>query len=138
MEEAIVAAARRWLDTPFQHQQRMLGVGVDCAGVVIGVARELGLSEFDVTGYARQADGRELERLCDENMTRVPPGELRLGDVLLLRFGREPQHLAVVTGLDPVYILHATSEIGRCVEHSMDAQWRRRIVRAYRLPWGVC
>jgi NlpC/P60 family putative phage cell wall peptidase len=132
--DLVVAEARRWLKTPFLHQGRLRGVGVDCAGVVIGVAHDLGLSAFDVTGYARHPDGRSLEAMCDANMTRVAMDEVRAGDVLLMRFGREPQHLAIVTQASPMQILHAQGEIGACVEHSLDVRWRRRIVRAYRLP----
>ena len=33
----VVAAAREWLGTPFHHQARLRGVGVDCVGLVIGV-----------------------------------------------------------------------------------------------------
>ena len=39
----VVTAAREWIDTPFHHQARLKGVGVDCVGLVIGVARELAL-----------------------------------------------------------------------------------------------
>ena len=48
----VVAAALAWTDTPFHHQARLKGVGVDCVGLVIGVARELGLiaPDFDVVG----------------------------------------------------------------------------------------
>ena len=35
----IVTEARTWVRTPYHHQARLKGVGVDCAGLVIGVAR---------------------------------------------------------------------------------------------------
>jgi cell wall-associated NlpC family hydrolase len=59
---AIVTAARSWLGTPYRHQHRERGVGVDCAGLVIGVARQLGIvpADFDVNGYSRQPDGSLL------------------------------------------------------------------------------
>ena len=51
------------------------------------------------------------------------------GDLLLMRFAGEPQHLAVFTGET---IIHAYQATGRVVEHSLDDKWRRRIVRVYR------
>ena len=36
----IVAAARRWLGTPYHHQATRQGVGADCLGLVRGVWRE--------------------------------------------------------------------------------------------------
>lgn len=125
--EQIVAEARTWLKTPFRHQGRVRGVGVDCAGVVVGVAHALGLSTFDHTGYGREPHGGMLKRLLDAHLDRVT-GEPQPGDVLLMRFEREPQHLAIVSDLG---IIHAYERVGRCVEHGLDEVWRRRIVRAY-------
>ena len=36
MRDSIVAEARTWLDTPYLHQGRRKGHGVDCLGLVIG------------------------------------------------------------------------------------------------------
>ena len=38
-----VRVARTYIDTPFQHMGRLPGVGLDCAGVLVCVARELSL-----------------------------------------------------------------------------------------------
>jgi hypothetical protein len=43
----ILREARTWLDTPFCHQGRKKGVGVDCLGVLVGVARALRLRAAD-------------------------------------------------------------------------------------------
>lgn len=135
---AVVAEARRWLDTPFQHQGRLLGVAVDCAGVVTEIARALGLETCDVCDYQRQPDGARLQALCEQHMDRVPPGtSVQPGDVLLMRLAREPQHLAIVSRVDedgrPAAIIHAYAEVGKVVEHGLDLIWRRRIIRAYRM-----
>jgi cell wall-associated NlpC family hydrolase len=133
----IVAEARRWLRTPFVHQGRLLGVAVDCAGVATETARALGLETCDARDYHRQPDGATLERLCDEHMARVPYGApVEPGDVLLMRIAREPQHLAIVSAVadgKPAALIHAYTEVGEVVEHSLDARWRRRIIRAYRM-----
>lgn len=44
--EAIVAAAREWVGTPYRHQQRVKDWGVDCAGLILGVGIELGILKF--------------------------------------------------------------------------------------------
>lgn len=130
----IVAAAREWLDTPYVHQGRLLGVGVDCAGLIVGVARTCGLSDYDVSGYARIPDGSSLQAACDETMTRAD--EPQLGDVLLFRFERQPQHLAFVA--DYAYgglsIVHAYAPAGKVVETRFDEQWQRRLVQTYVMP----
>lgn len=39
--EAIIAAARSWLGTPYHHQASLKGVGSDCLGLIRGIWREL-------------------------------------------------------------------------------------------------
>ena len=39
--EDIIAAARRWIDTPYLHQSSLIHVGCDCLGLVRGVWREV-------------------------------------------------------------------------------------------------
>ena len=130
--EAIVAAARGWLGTPWRHQGRLKGVAVDCAGLVVGVGRELGLLAFDTRAYGRIPDGQRLRALCDQHLRPKPVAEVAPGDVLLLRFTRHPQHLALAGDRGtPFSLIHAYAEAGACVEHGADAKWLRRIVAAY-------
>lgn len=104
----IVAEAMRWEGRPFRHQGRAW-TGVDCAGLVIMVAKELGLSTYDKTDYGRRAEGVEFLREFVREMG--PQRELedaRPGDVLLFRDGRFVTHAAIV--LDPrprLKIIHA-------------------------------
>lgn len=129
---AVVAEARRFVGTPFQHTGRNEH-GMDCAGLVIKVAHALGLSAFDFTCYARHPDGWTMRMLCDEHMTRKDG--LEPGDVALIRFFREPQHLGVI-GDYPVAghvsLIHAYRR--GVVEHILDQAWRQRIVQVYSLP----
>ena len=39
--EAVIAAARGWIGTPYLHQASLKGVGTDCLGLVRGVWREV-------------------------------------------------------------------------------------------------
>lgn len=128
----VVAAARGWLGTPWHHQGRLKGVGVDCVGLVIGVARELDLSIFDVTGYHHRPALGAVEQGCRAQMLPVDPATP--GDVLLFEVGGQPQHLGFLTD---VGVLHALAPMRRVVEHRLDEEWTRRIVAAFRLPGVV-
>lgn len=128
--EEIVCAARTWLGTPFHHQGRLKGTGVDCAGLIVGVARELGLSAFDTTGYGRRPNTRELEAICHSEMCPIA-GEAGPGDVWLVEADGRPQHLAFATD---VGLLHAYAPARRVVEHGIDDRWRRRLIAAFALP----
>ncbi len=132
--------ARNWVGTPFQHQGRKKGVGVDCVGLVIGVAHELQMTEDDYNGYSDQAFPKLMQALLDEHGIKVPTSEMRPGDVLFLRY-MEPQHLAIFTEKNT--IIHADNttaarqaygKMGRCIEHILNDRWRRRIIAVYRVP----
>lgn len=125
----IVAAARSWLYTPFHHQGRLKGVGVDCLGVILGVAHELKITDFDVKGYGRIPSGKQIEEGLALHCNRVHISEMRNGDIILFRFDKEPQHLAFKTD---VGILHSYQSVGECVETSMDESWQRRLVSVWR------
>lgn len=124
----VVAEARTWLGTPFHHQARVKGVGVDCAGLVIGVARSLDLvpASFDVTGYARNPDGKSLLAFCDEHMHRIERSEMQPGDILVLRWDHDPQHLGIVGdylhgGLSLIHALGVPGDKrSRVIEHRLD------------------
>ena len=134
--DAIVAAARAAIDTPFVHQGRQAGVGLDCAGLLVHVASEIGVAPIDRSGYARMPGNGQIEEALQEHvdagiLVRVPMTDMRHGDLLLLRFGGEKaaRHLAVCAGET---MIHAWAMVGKVCEHRIDGVWKRCIVRVYR------
>lgn len=102
--DRVVAEAREWVGTPAHWQQSVKGVGCDCKGLVVGVARELGRPEADSL-FARKADYREGQidtRLLRQGLTDAldEVEEAKSGDVLLLRIGGLAQHLAICVSAD--------------------------------------
>lgn len=130
---SIVAKAREYIDTPFHHQGRVKAVGIDCVGLVIGVAHELGLSDFDVTGYSRQPDPIQFRAIMRAQLTERTFAQRQAGDVLSFAFIAE-QHVGIVTSIEPLTIVHCWAKVGRCVEHIVDAQWARRIRGVWTFP----
>ena len=137
----VVAEARAWVGTPYQHQQRLRGVAVDCVGLVIGVARALGLCEpgFDFNGYGRAPDGRTMLDECDALMTRVQASAIRPGHVLVLRYVNDPQHMAIAAdylhgGLSMVHALGTRDGKGRVLEQRFSSEISDRLVQVYALP----
>lgn len=94
-----VATARSYIGTPYHHQGRLPGVGLDCAGLVIAACWAHGLLplSFDVTGYARTPDGQSLKAYCDEHLQEVSQDWMQPGDVLLVRWQKgPPQHMGIL------------------------------------------
>ena len=63
--DEIVAAARECLGTPFHHQGRVLGYGLDCAGVAAHVARAVGCEVVEVSGYGRTPAHGQIEQALE-------------------------------------------------------------------------
>lgn len=134
---AIVREAREWIDCPYHHQARVKGVGVDCAGLVIGVARGVGIvpAGFDVNGYARQPDGVSLLRHCRQWMVQIDVSEMQEGDVIVTRFETDPCHFAILADYQHggLSMIHAVRGRG-VMEHRLDRTNMARVVAAFALP----
>lgn len=128
----IVKEARTWLNTPFRHQARLKGVGVDCLGVVIGVCKALKLAEGydDITNYSRRPNSQKIQAEIIKYGVPINLSDSMPGDIGLFKFTKEPQHFAIFTDIG---ILHAYSDAGKCIEHGFDGIWENRLVQVYRL-----
>jgi len=148
----IVEEARSFRGTRWQHQGRLKGFGIDCAGFIVNIAINartgISLNDSEVqsvadelqipNNYRRRSNGEELLRLLKEHMINVPKEEMVPGDVLALcdeaLHDRDiPRHLVIVTEINPytVRIIHA-SEHG-VVEHRMDSHWQQRVISCWRI-----
>ena len=128
----IIDAARSCLGTPFKHQGRIKGRSLDCAGLVITVGRDVGVDLTDVIGYGRNPTGQLLESALDsqpELVRIVNIHNRQAGDILLMRFDGEPQHLAIFEGTN---IIHSYAAVQKACEHLLTDEWANRIVRVYR------
>lgn len=85
----ISSAARLWINTPFHPQGRRIGIGVDCLGLIIGVANHLKLKSLQ---------GRDLScyDTCIYNVG-VPCAELMLSTL--------PMHFIKIDNPEPGAIL---------------------------------
>ena len=133
----IIAAALECMGTPFLHQGRVPGVGIDCAGLLVHCFKRLGLPHQDERGYPRTPFDGQLERILDSqpSLQRIALADAGPGDWLIMRMSRDPQHIALHAGFERghPYIIHSTSESGRVVRHRLDALNRTRVTGAYRM-----
>lgn len=105
---AVIASARTWLRTPFHHEARVKGVGVDCAQLLIAVFAEAGLvAEFTPAHYPHDWHfHQDEERYLAEISSYAHRVDTPLpGDIALFRFGRCASHAAIV--IDWPLCIHA-------------------------------
>lgn len=128
--DAIVAAVRRCVGTPFRMQGRLPGTGLDCLGVVAEAARAAG-GELRLPAYTLDGDHAALTRSWPTALGCVAVDKAEAGDVLVTAPSRHRRHFAVVT---PAGVVHAHAGIGRVVEGPLDRDWS--VLAAWRLPLG--
>lgn len=134
----IVRHARSWIGTPFRHQGRNPGLGVDCIGVVIDAMRRAGVVPpgWNYTGYGREPLNGLLQTELQKYLT--PTDQWAPGTVLLMRWFAEPQHVGIYAGQHPLAggdtVIHSCQSLGGCVEHTLSTKWRQRVCALYRIP----
>lgn len=127
----IILAARQCIGTPFRHQGRWPGRGLDCVGLVRYPAVALGLynDDADVFGYREIPDPERMERELENWFEPIDKSAIAPADILWLR-APQPQHLAIYTGST---IIHAMSTgPGRVVEHGYRHPFPSKLIRAFR------
>ncbi len=125
----MIAEARACLGTPFHHQGRLPGVGMDCIGLIVVSLRTAGIQVIDRQDYHRRPDGHSLAAALEAHGAH-PVADYRPGDVLLFAFDRSPQHVALMSA--PDRIIHAYAPAGKVVETFLTAPWKRRLAGIWR------
>lgn len=124
----IVDEARTWIGTPWHHLGRVKGAGCDCIGLVVGVANALGIPVEDSDRYPRHHAGNQFELEVFRQTDGVNPRMLKPGDLILMKFDKESNHIAIVTETEPyIKIIHAYAVARKVVEHSFDDTFRQKM-----------
>lgn len=136
---AVIAEALTWLHTPFHHQARVKGAGVDCTMLVAEVYERAGiLPHQEFRNYPRdwflhkkeEAALELLFLLCPEVSTPQP------GDVAMWKIGNAYSHAAIVTAWPK--IIHAYVPAGEVVEdNALTNQRLAKYPVRFGSPWRM-
>lgn len=119
--EQFVTRARDYIGAPWRHQGRSVDGGVDCIGLLLLVANDLGLVPMsaDQRGYARTPDGADLLGIFDtwcERMDLLQALE-EPGHIVVMRSNRYPGHVGITaTRYGKPSIIHAYVSRRKVVE----------------------
>jgi cell wall-associated NlpC family hydrolase len=131
----IVAAARRLVGTPTQHQGRLPGVALDCAGLIWCAATAAGIEMQDFRAYSVPPRAEVLLHEIANVCHQIQPAYLRSGDVVCIAWtGTCPMHLGILTEIaaDGAWrIVHSTRD--RVREQPLDPRMLRRLHSAWRI-----
>lgn len=129
--QLICKQARSYTCTPYKHQGRTPGAGLDCIGLIVASYNAAGVA-FDLpTDYSRVPRPalllKNLARYCDI----VPVQEIAAGDILLLKLRKYPQHLALYVGEGR--IVHSYQAARKVIEQDLDPRTIKQIHTVHRI-----
>jgi cell wall-associated NlpC family hydrolase len=126
MANRAVSIARKWVGTPFQEGGSVMGVGTDCAGLIEGIGRDLGIAFPNRAEVDADIARASLSCLIQLDAPVV-------GGIILLaaRPGGTPVHAAIVT--DRATLIHAHWRAG-VVENRFGAWFKARLTHCFIWP----
>lgn len=142
--QRIVEVARSFIGTPWHHDARLKGVGIDCTGLIAEVWRECGVPVQDVRGYGKGDEYDAMVTAIAAHAFEVAGLRVQHGDVACFRGRQMWNHCGfVVIEGGEASLIHAYSSpsVMKVVEQPFDSSWWRRLVAAYRYrgtgsdPW---
>lgn len=132
--------AMSYVGCPFQHMGRSRK-GLDCVGLLVLVARDMGWTVKDSPHYGREpARNNNSFQLADylrANLGEPVQREPQPNDVLLLKLRPRfaPAHVAMVAPHRyGIGMIHTYGEIGKVVYHRIDQTRRAQIAGVYAWP----
>lgn len=130
--------ARRMIGTRWRHQGRSIETGVDCAGVVVLVCRELGAVPpgFDVTGYLRAPNPAAFIQKFRDWLDEKPVAEMQPDDVVLMHDHFYPCHCGILS-VHPRYgtlsVIHSSAGLRKTVEEPLSSGVGRTITHCFEM-----
>ena len=110
-----VESLRKYLGVPWVHQGRTK-YGLDCIGLLLVAARDLGMEVYDDPTYSLNPDHTRFLALLRTNLYEIPIATRGIGDIMLyVEKGTPPLHVAVVSRLAPrEMVIHCPSRRKVC------------------------
>ena len=132
MSEKVVQTARTLIGTPYQHQGRTPGVGLDCIGLVIAVGHQLNLFSYDYTNYSRDPDGQLVTKI-EEHCQKLP--SLTEGAIAVFKLSAIPHHVGIISKFRGNWgLIHAYQNTSKVREHEFIKWWQDKLIGVYKLP----
>ena len=127
----LIEALRKYVGTPYKHQGRSIETGVDCLGLVVACANDLGIEVVDEVNYSLKVNPQKLLDGVLGHCCQNFPRTYGVGELALMKFGKMgATHLAVITDKG---IIHSYNRAGEVVEHRLNPVWKSRIVATFKI-----
>jgi hypothetical protein len=133
IEDQIVAAAKGWLNVPYKHAGRSR-FGVDCAGLIVKVAHDVGLSDYDSVNYPRRPVPEDFLREMRDHLVPVPVDQMGHGHVAVFREPKHPCHTGIIE-VDEAgrrWVIHAYAPARKVIREPLSSAREHNVVFVFR------
>ncbi len=130
-----VQEALTWLGTPYHHQGRVKGVGVDCGTLICEVYEKVGLMDhldprpYPPDWHMHQMGERYLKHI--RSVCFEVDGPPEPGDIVLYKIGKCVSHGAIV--VEWPTIIHSYIHLGVILQDGTKGSLARRIAGFFRM-----
>ena len=125
-KDDFIAAARSWIGTRWVHQGRNRA-GVDCVGLLLMAAADIGIELPDMPGYRRSPNPALFVTHIRDNSLAV--AEPTPGTFGIFRDGTQPCHVGIFAERDGhLTLIHAYSALGKVLEEDFIHDWPKKLV----------
>ena len=126
--------ASEQVGTVFKHQGRKPKIGLDCLGLVMHIAHEMGFSPEDNVTYRRVPDSKAILEGVNKHLLSASVDDIHTGDVVLFHWGRkeQPMHFGVASG--DGFFIHAYEPAHSVCLTRFDEMWAERVHSVHRFP----
>lgn len=126
LKQEFIEAARGWLGVRWLHQGRNRA-GVDCVGLLLVAAADVGIELPDMPGYRRSPNPELFVTHIRNNSLPVSAPEP--GTFGVFRDGNQPCHVGIFAERDGnLTLIHAYAGTGKVMEELFLHDWPRRLV----------
>jgi len=129
MKVVLLDEARACIGTPWHHQGRVKGVGMDCIGLFVHCAKVAGCDFVDQITYKKLADEqRLLDALNSNGAIRIEVADIQPADLVFFRLFGRMQHAGIISDIHPKRFIHIYN-VGPalCAEADLESDWESRI-----------
>lgn len=137
--ENIVLVAKQTLGVIYKKQGRNIKFGFDCCGLLIYLFEKFGHPIEEPINYLNEPVDIFLKKKLDEYFIEIKKEDIQPGDVFLMNFYKNPQHVGIVSKVgERIEIIHCyDGGPNKVTEHIANEKWQKNIVAWYRFKQKV-
>ncbi len=144
--DKIVTEALSWVDTPYHHQARVKGIGVDCCNLIAAIGENVGLvnsiiiEPYNLQWHLHSSEEIMLKLIESYGCKQIEFDKSRqetwpIGSIATFRYGRANSHLGIIMPNNT--LIHAAADYGKVVHSYFDDKLLSRLQFLYTYPIGA-